>query len=61
MYVFHDYCREWQGYKPCIKQKNGATFSCNGCKFYKPLQKNILLVEAGGLVRHAFQEMQVDV
>ncbi len=49
MYVFHDNCKEWQGYKPCINQKKGATFSCNGCKFYKPIRRNILMIEAGGL------------
>lgn len=49
MKVFRTDCKEWQGYKPCSKQKQGVTEGCNQCRFYAPIQENILIIEAGGL------------
>ena len=49
MKVFQTGCREWEGYKPCQKQKLGMTEGCEGCRFYAPIQENILIIEGGGL------------
>lgn len=49
MKVFQTDCREWEGYKPCHKQKMGLTEGCQECRFYAPIQENILVIEAGGL------------
>ena len=49
MRVFQPDCREWEGYKPCRKQKAGATEGCERCSSYAPIQENILIIEAGGL------------
>ncbi len=49
MKIFQTDCREWEGYKPCQKQKSGMTEGCEGCQFYAPIQSNILIIEAGGL------------
>lgn len=49
MKVFQTDCREWEGYKPCRKQKSGMTEGCEGCQLYVPIQENILVIEAGGL------------
>jgi len=49
MKVFQTNCREWEGYKPCHKQKLGLTEGCWNCQFYTPIQESILIIEAGGL------------
>jgi heptosyltransferase-2 len=49
MKVFQTGCQEWEGYKPCRKQKSGMTEGCEGCQSYAPIQENILIIEAGGL------------
>ncbi len=49
MRVFRTDCREWQGYKPCGKQKLGLVEGCENCHLYAPIQENVLIVEAGGL------------
>ncbi|MBP7061101.1 MAG: glycosyltransferase family 9 protein [Candidatus Moranbacteria bacterium] len=49
MRVFRTDCREWQGYKPCSKQKLGLVEGCENCHLYDPIQENVLIVEAGGL------------
>lgn len=49
MRVFRTDCREWQGYKPCSKQKAGLVEGCESCHLYTPIQENVLIVEAGGL------------
>lgn len=49
MKVFRTDCKEWQGYKPCSKQKQGVIEGCDQCRFYAPIQGNILIIEAGGL------------
>lgn len=49
MKIFHTDCREWQGYKPCNKQRSGLVQGCDDCQFHDPIQQNILLIEAGGL------------
>lgn len=49
MRVFQTDCREWQGYKPCSKQKAGLVECCKGCHLYTQIQENVLIIEAGGL------------
>lgn len=49
MRVFRTDCREWQGYKPCSKQKLGLVEGCESCHLYAQIQENVLIVEAGGL------------
>lgn len=49
MRVFRTDCREWQGYKPCGKQKLGLVEGCENCHPSAPIQENVLIVEAGGL------------
>ncbi|MGK2849050.1 MAG: glycosyltransferase family 9 protein [Minisyncoccota bacterium] len=49
MRVFRTDCREWQGYKPCSKQKLGLVDGCESCHLYATIQENVLIVEAGGL------------
>lgn len=49
MRVFHTECKEWQGFKPCAKQKQGLSTNCCKCGLYEPFQENILIIEAGGL------------
>ena len=49
MRVFLTDCREWQGYRPCSKQKLGLVEGCSSCHLYTPIQENVLIVEAGGL------------
>lgn len=46
---FRTDCKVWQGYKPCVKQKQGLTENCAACSLYDPIQENILIIEAGGL------------
>lgn len=47
--VFQTDCKEWQGYKPCSRQKQGLAKGCDQCHFSAPIQENILVIEAGGL------------
>jgi len=49
MRVFRTDCREWQGYKPCSKQKAGLVEGCESCHLYAPIQEHVLIVEVGGL------------
>lgn len=49
MRVFQTDCREWQGHRPCSKQRVGLVEGCEGCHLYAPIQENVLIVEAGGL------------
>lgn len=49
MEKFRPNCNEWIGYKPCDKQKEGATENCDECVYYSPFLGNSLIIEAGGL------------
>lgn len=49
MRMFQTDCKEWQGYKPCIKQKQGLTAGCAQCPLFASIRKNILIIKAGGL------------
>jgi heptosyltransferase-2 len=42
-------CKEWEGYRPCRRQKGGQAGSCNDCRDYSPIRRNVLIIEAGGL------------
>src|SRR3990167_6780244 len=46
---FHNDCRYWEGYRPCINQKQGLSTGCDGCSLYSPISDNYLIIEAGGL------------
>lgn len=47
--MFKTDCKDWQGYLPCIQQREGRSTGCVNCDFYSPLTGNSLIIEAGGL------------
>lgn len=42
-------CKHFKGHVPCTYHKTHKVEDCDNCKFYKPIQKKILIIKIGAL------------